>query len=114
MPLVSFPAAPASLLKHGEYATYFLGSASPCRISPRCRLVTGTSAVGISHKPSRRVTIRLLGKLRKLARPGHRFPLDQVGDPQFQVSVLRRMQFDHPVDQASLQRRAAALQDIET
>ena len=46
-PLVSLPAEPASDLKHGVYAQYFIGNWSAVNISSLCILVTGTSAVGI-------------------------------------------------------------------
>ncbi len=46
-PLVSLPAEPASDLKHGVYAQYFIGNWSTVNISSLCILVTGTSAVGI-------------------------------------------------------------------
>ena len=46
------PAAPASERKHGVHAVKRSGSAPSSRISPATRLVSGTSAVGISHSPS--------------------------------------------------------------
>ena len=51
MPRVSLPAAPASERKQGVQAVKRSGSASSSRISPATRLVSGTSAVGISQWP---------------------------------------------------------------
>ena len=50
MPRVPMPAAPASRRKQGVCAQYFLGSVSPSRISSACKLVRGTSAVGMSQR----------------------------------------------------------------
>ena len=46
-PWVSRPEAPASLRKHGVWATNFSGSCLASRISPATMLVSDTSAVGI-------------------------------------------------------------------
>ena len=52
MPRVSRPALPASERKQGVSAVTRIGKASGARISPAARLVSGTSAVGISQRPS--------------------------------------------------------------
>ena len=51
-PLVSLPAEPDSLLKHGVYAVIYFGKSSSDKISPEYIFVTGTSAVGIKYKSS--------------------------------------------------------------
>src|SRR4029077_20665884 len=50
MPRTSFPYEPASLRKQGVYAVSEMGRRAPSRVSSRYRLVTGTSAVGMSHR----------------------------------------------------------------
>ncbi len=50
MPRVSRPAAPASARKQGVEAVKRSGSAASSRISSRTRLVSETSAVGMSHR----------------------------------------------------------------
>ncbi len=50
MPRVSWPAEPASERKHGVSAVKRSGSSSSSRICSRTRLVSGTSAVGMSQK----------------------------------------------------------------
>ncbi|MNC95358.1 hypothetical protein D3C83_124570 [compost metagenome] len=47
MPRVSLPAEPASERKHGEWQTYFSGSASPGTMLSRTKFVTEYSAVGM-------------------------------------------------------------------
>ncbi|GJE43538.1 hypothetical protein AEGHOMDF_2717 [Methylobacterium soli] len=49
MPRVSRPAAPASARKQGVSAVKRRGNSSSARIASRTRLVSGTSAVGISQ-----------------------------------------------------------------
>ena len=49
MPRVSLPAAPASARKHGVPAVTRIGSFASSVISSRTRLVSGTSAVGMSQ-----------------------------------------------------------------
>jgi hypothetical protein len=51
MPRVSLPAAPASERKHGVSAVKRQGNAVSSMISSDARLVSGTSEVGISHRP---------------------------------------------------------------
>ena len=52
MPRVSLPAAPASARKHGVQAVSRIGSAASSTMDSRTRLVSGTSAVGMSQKSS--------------------------------------------------------------
>ena len=52
MPRVSRPDAPASERKHGVSAVRRSGSSSSDTIRPATRLVSDTSAVGISQRPS--------------------------------------------------------------
>ena len=52
MPRVSRPAEPASLRKHSDSAVTRSGSDFSATISSRTRLVSGTSAVGISQRLS--------------------------------------------------------------
>ena len=52
MPRVSLPAAPASARKHGVSAVNRIGSSASSTIDSRTRLVSGTSAVGMSQKSS--------------------------------------------------------------
>ena len=52
MPRVSLPAAPASARKHSVPAVKRSGSFASSTMLSRTRLVIGTSAVGISQKPS--------------------------------------------------------------
>ena len=49
MPRVSRPAAPASARKHGVSAVMRNGSSFSSRMDSRTRLVSGTSAVGMSQ-----------------------------------------------------------------
>ena len=51
MPRVSLPAAPASERKHSVHAVKRKGNTVSSRISPATKLVSGTSAVGISQNP---------------------------------------------------------------
>ena len=51
MPLVSLPAAPASERKHGVQAVKRSGRSFSSSSASFTRLVSGTSAVGISQKP---------------------------------------------------------------
>ena len=50
IPFVSRPAAPASFRKQCEKAVYLRGSSSSSTIFFLTKFVSGTSAVGISHK----------------------------------------------------------------
>ncbi|MNP32844.1 hypothetical protein D3C76_1260480 [compost metagenome] len=50
IPRVSRPEAPASLRKHGVWATNFSGSCLASRICPATMLVSETSAVGIRYR----------------------------------------------------------------
>ena len=52
IPRVSRPADPASLRKHSDRAVTRIGKLASGTISSITRLVSGTSAVGISHRPS--------------------------------------------------------------
>ena len=52
MPRVSRPADPASLRKHSDSAVTRIGRRSAGTISSMTRLLSGTSAVGISQRPS--------------------------------------------------------------
>ena len=55
IPRVSRPAEPASRRKQEVWAIYRNGRSSALRISPACKLVNGTSAVGMHHKSSRSI-----------------------------------------------------------
>ena len=70
MPRVSLPAAPASARKHGVSAVTRRGSSSSAMMASRTRLVSETSAVGMSQKSSSHATAVEIA--------GHRRPFSGV------------------------------------
>ena len=103
MPRVSRPAAPASARKQGVSAVRRSGSSSSSVIASRTRLVSETSAVGISQHPAGLDTELVVGELRQLAGAEHRLVAHEERRADLGVAVLHGLLVEHELAERPLQ-----------
>ena len=107
MPLVSLPAAPASERKQGvQRGERAAAARSSSRISPATRLVSGTSAVGISQWPVV-VRNRSSANLGSWPVPNSAVVAHQERHGDLGIAVLPRLQVEHELAERPLQPRRA-------
>ena len=81
----------------------------PSRISPRCRFVSGTSAVGIRYRSqSPAILNRSCSNFGRLPVPRSASRVDEERRLDFGVAVLARVQVEHEVDERAREPRAGA------
>ena len=109
-PRTSCPYDPASLRKQGVYAVYEIGRSRPSRISPRCRFVSGTSAVGTRYRSqSPAILNRSASNFGRLPVPVSDGAVDEKRRLHLAIAMLARVQVEHEVDERARQPRAAPL-----
>ena len=109
MPRVSRPAAPASARKQSVSAVRRIGSCFSATMSPATVLVSGTSAVGISQRPSV-VLEQVIGEFRQVGGAIGGGVVHQRRHHGLGVAVPARVQVDHELAKRPLQPRQRAAQ----